>query len=79
MVLLIRKLSSALSFKVGLVLILSWFYWADSPFLLLILGLVFITIGISHQLSPTYTTKKKIEFIPRSVYDEIVSNSTLGY
>ena len=27
-------------------------------FILLILGIVFITIGISHQLSPTYTTKK---------------------
>ena len=47
-------------------------------FLLLILGLVFITIGISHQMSPTYTTKKKIEFIPRSVYDEIAMNSSLS-
>ena len=46
MVLLIRKLSSALSFKVGLVLILSSFYWADSPFLLLILGLVLLLLGI---------------------------------
>ena len=46
MALLIRKLSSALSFKVGLVLILSWFYWADSPFLLLILGLVLLLLGI---------------------------------
>ena len=46
MALLIRKLSSALSFKVGLMLILSWFYWADSPFLLLILGLVLLLLGI---------------------------------
>ncbi len=46
MVLLIRKLSSALSFKVGLVLILSWFYWADSPFLLLIVGLLLLLLGI---------------------------------
>ncbi len=46
MVLLIRKLSSALSFKVGLVLILSWFYWADSPFYLLFLGLTFLLLGI---------------------------------
>ena len=46
MALLIRKLSSALSFKVGLVLILSWFYWADSPFLLLIVGLLLLLLGI---------------------------------
>ena len=46
MALLIRKLSSALSFKVGLVLILSWFYWADSPFYLLLLGLSFLMLGI---------------------------------
>ena len=46
MALLIRKLFSALSFKVGLVLILSWFYWADSPILLLFLGLVLLLLGI---------------------------------
>ena len=47
-------------------------------FFLLILGIVFITIGVAHQISPTYTTKKKIEFIPRSVYDEIAMNSSLS-
>ena len=46
MVLMIRKLSSALSFMVGLFLILSWFYWADSPILLLLSGLVLLTLGI---------------------------------
>ena len=46
MTLLIRQISSALSFKVGLVLILSWFYWADSPFLLLLLGLGLLLLGI---------------------------------
>ena len=47
-------------------------------FILLILGIVFITIGVAHQLSPTYTIKKKIEFIPRSVYDEIAMNTSLS-
>ena len=46
MVLLIRKLSSALSFMLGLILILSWFYWADSPILLLFSGLVLLILGI---------------------------------
>ena len=46
MALLIRKLFSALSFMVGLILILSWFYWADSPILLLLSGLVLLILGI---------------------------------
>ena len=46
MALLIRKLSSASSFMVGLILILSWFYWADSPILLLLFGLVLLILGI---------------------------------
>jgi hypothetical protein len=46
MALLIRKIFSSLSFMVGLVAILSWFYWADSPFLLLLLGLVLLLLGI---------------------------------
>jgi len=46
MALLIRKIFSSLSFMIGLVAILSWFYWADSPFLLLLLGLVLLLLGI---------------------------------
>ena len=46
MALLIRKLSSVTTFMVGLILILSWFYWADSPILLLLSGLVLLILGI---------------------------------
>ena len=46
MAFMIRKLSSSLSFMVGLILILSWFYWADSPILLLISGLILLILGI---------------------------------
>ena len=46
MALLVRKLFSALSFMIGLVLILSWFYWADSSFSLLMMGLCFLLLGI---------------------------------
>tara|TARA_B100000902_G_scaffold357696_1_gene372344 strand:+ start:222 stop:389 length:168 start_codon:yes stop_codon:yes gene_type:complete len=47
-------------------------------FILFIIGITFITIGIAHQMSPDYIVKKKIEFIPRSVYDEIAMNSSLS-
>ena len=46
MVLMIRKLSSSLSFMVGLILILSWFYLADSSILLLLSGLILLVLGI---------------------------------
>ena len=46
MALLVRKLFSALSFKIGLVLILSWLYWADPSFSLLMMGLCFLLLGI---------------------------------
>ena len=46
MTLIIRQLISAISFKVGLVLILSWFYWADSPFILLLIGFGVLLLGI---------------------------------
>ena len=47
MALLTRKVLSALSFTFGLVLILSWFYWADSPISLLFLGLLSLILGIT--------------------------------
>ena len=58
MALMIRKLSSALSFKVGLILILSWFYWADSPVFLLFSGLILLILGI---IGVVTTIKKEEE------------------
>ena len=61
MALLIRKLSSALSFKVGLVLILSWFYWADSPILLLFLGLGLLLLGIVGVVTTIAKQEEELE------------------
>lgn len=61
MTLLIRKLFSALSFKVGLVLILSWFYWADSPILLLFLGLVLLLLGIIGVVTTIAKQEEELE------------------
>ena len=61
MALLIRKLSSALSFKVGLVLILSWFYWADSPILLLFLGLGLLLLGIIGVVTTMAKQEEELE------------------
>lgn len=61
MALLIRKLFSALSFKVGLVLILSWFYWADSPILLLFLGLVLLLLGIIGVVTTIAKQEEELE------------------
>ena len=61
MVLMIRKLSSALSFKVGLILILSWFYWADSPVLLLLSGLVLLILGIIGVVTTIAKEEEELE------------------
>ena len=61
MALLIRKLSSALSFKVGLVLILSWFYWADSPIILLFSGLVLLLLGIIGVVTTIAKQEEELE------------------
>jgi len=61
MTLLIRQISSALSFKVGLVLILSWFYWADSPFLLLFLGLGLLFLGVIGVVTTIAKAEEELE------------------
>jgi uncharacterized membrane protein len=61
MAFLIRKLSSALSFMVGLVLILSWFYWADSPILLLFLGLGLLILGIIGVVTTIAKQEEELE------------------
>ena len=61
MVLLIRKLFSALGIMVGLVSLLSWFYWADSPILLLLLGLILILSGIVGVVTTIAEAEKKLE------------------
>lgn len=61
MVLMIRKLSSSLSFMVGLILILSWFYWADSPILLLLSGLVLLILGIIGVVTTIVKEEEELE------------------
>ena len=39
--------------------------------LLFIIGITFITIGYSHQVSPSKDNTRDIEFVPRNVYDEL--------
>ena len=61
MALLIRKIFSSLSFMIGLVAILSWFYWADSPFLLLLLGLGLLLLGIIGVVTTIAKAEEELE------------------
>ncbi|MEC7135858.1 MAG: hypothetical protein VXX84_01145 [Candidatus Thermoplasmatota archaeon] len=61
MALLIRKLFSSLSVMIGLVLILSWFYWADSPYFLLLLGLTLLLIGIGGVVTTIAKAEEELE------------------
>ena len=61
MALLIRKLFSSLSVMIGLVLILSWFYSADSPYFLLLLGLTLLLIGIGGVVTTIAKAEEELE------------------
>ena len=61
MTLLIRKLSSSLSLTIGLVLILSWFYWADSPYSLLFLGVALLLTGIVGVVTTIAKAEEELE------------------
>ena len=61
MALLIRKLFFSLSVMIGLVLILSWFYWADSPYFLLLLGLTLLLIGIGGVVTTIAKAEEELE------------------
>ena len=61
MALMIRKLSSSLSFMVGLIFILSWFYWADSPVFLLFSGLILLILGIIGVVTTIAKEEEELE------------------
>ena len=46
MMLLIRQVASALCLMLGLIVSMSWFYWKDSPPLMLIIGGILVLVGI---------------------------------
>ena len=46
--------------------------------ILFIISMIFIIIGLSHQLSPSKGVSREIEFVPRTVYDEIVMSTSIN-
>ena len=46
MALLVRQVGSALCLMIGLIVSMSWFYWKDSPLLMLIVGGILVLVGI---------------------------------
>lgn len=45
--------------------------------LLFIIGISFITIGYSYQISPNKNESREIEFVPRNVYDELSKSNII--
>ena len=43
----------------------------------MIIGIIFIIIGIAHQHIPNENIRRSIEFVPRSVYDQIAMNTNI--
>ena len=44
---------------------------------LLITGLIMISIGYAHQVSPSGKMSREIEFVPRDVYDQLERSNVL--
>ena len=44
---------------------------------LLIAGLIMISIGYAHQVSPSGKMNREIEFVPRNVYDQLEKSNVL--
>ena len=45
--------------------------------ILFIISISFMIIGFAHQITPSKTENREIEFVPRSVYDEIATSNSL--
>ena len=45
--------------------------------ILFIISMIFMIIGYSFHVSPSKGFNREIEFVPRSVYDEIVMSTSL--
>ena len=46
--------------------------------ILFIIGIVFMIIGYSHQITIKKHDNREIEFIPRNVFDEIAMSTNLN-
>ena len=44
---------------------------------LFVLGILFIVIGYTNQISPQCNTTPQVKIVPRDVYDEILMNQEL--
>ena len=45
--------------------------------LFLIIGLIMISIGYAHQVSPSGKMNREIEFVPRDIYDDLERSNVL--
>ena len=61
MTLLIRKVGSALCLMVGLIVSMSWFYWKDSPPLMLVVGGILVLAGIASVVFTIVKAEEELE------------------
>ena len=61
MMLLIRQVASALCLMVGLIVSMSWFYWKDSPPLMLVVGVILVLAGITSVVFTIVKAEEELE------------------
>ena len=61
MTLLIRQVGSALCLMIGLIVSMSWFYWKDSPPLMLVVGGILVLAGIASVVFTIVKAEEELE------------------
>jgi|TARA_Y100000994_G_C15539651_1_gene379321 membrane protein YdbS with pleckstrin-like domain len=61
MSLFVKQIASAFFLLVGLIAALSWYEWKDSPFWVLLVGIIFIALGVVGAVLTIQESEEKFD------------------
>jgi membrane protein YdbS with pleckstrin-like domain len=61
MSLFVKQITSALFLLIGLIAALSWYEWKDSPFWVLLVGIIFIALGVVGAVLTIQESEEKFD------------------
>ena len=61
MSLFVKQITSAFFLLVGLIAALSWYEWKDSPFWVLLVGIIFIALGVVGAVLTIQESEEKFD------------------
>ena len=61
MSLFVKQITSALFLLIGLIAALSWYEWKESPFWVLLVGIIFIVLGVVGAVLTIQESEEKFD------------------